>query len=79
MKLLSKNNIIKSQVNTIEQYKVLNHIQDTFNTDAIVIYLVDRFTIKVIDTNNDIGYFKYNNKAKNIDYIIKTKKWRDKK
>ena len=42
MKLLNKNNIIKNQVNTIEQYKVLNYLKDTFNTDAIAIYLVDR-------------------------------------
>ena len=69
MKLLNKNNIIKNQVNTIEQYKVLNYLKDTFNTDAIDIYLVDRFTIKVIDKNNDIGYFKYNSKTKNIDFI----------
>ena len=65
MKLLNKNNIIKNQVNTIEQYKVLNYLKDTFNTDAIAIYLIDRYTIKVIDTNNDIGYFKYNSKTKN--------------
>jgi len=69
MKLLNKNNIIKNQVNTIEQYKVLNYLKDTFNADAIAIYLVDRYTIKVIDTNNDIGYFKYNSKTKNIDFI----------
>ena len=69
MKLLNKNNIIKNQVNTIEQYKVLKYLKDTFNTDAIDIYLVDRFTIKVIDKNNDIGYFKYNSKTKNIDFI----------
>ena len=69
MKLLNKNNIIKNQVNTIEQYKVLNHLKDTFNIDAISIYLVDKYTIKVIDTNNDIGYFKYNSKTKNIDFI----------
>ena len=69
MKLLNKNNIIKNQVNTVEQYKVLNYLKDTFNTDYIAIYLVDRYTIKVIDTNNDIGYFKYNNKTKNIDFI----------
>lgn len=69
MKLLNKNNIIKNQVNTIEQYKVLNYLKDTFNTDAIAIYLIDRYTIKVIDTNNDIGYFKYNSKTKNVDFI----------
>ena len=69
MKLLNKNNIIKNQVNTIEQYKVLNYLKDTLNTDAIAIYLVDRYTIKVIDKNNDIGYFKYNIKTKNIDFI----------
>lgn len=69
MKLLNKNNIIKNQVNTVEQYKVLNYLKDTFNTDAIAIYLIDRYTIKVIDTNNDIGYFKYNSKTKNVDFI----------
>ena len=68
MKLVNKNNIIKNQVNTIEQYKVLNYLKDTFNSDYIAVYLVDRYTIKVIDTNNDIGYFKYNSKTKNIDF-----------
>ena len=62
MKLLNKNNIIKNQVNTVD-------LKDTFNTDAIAIYLIDRYTIKVIDTNNDIGYFKYNSKTKNVDFI----------
>ena len=69
MKLLNKNNIIKNQVNTIEQYKVLNYLKDTFNTDVLAIYLIDRYTIKVIDRNKGIGYFKYNNKTKNIDFI----------
>ena len=69
MKLLNKNNNIKNQVNTIQQYKVLNYLKDTFKTDVLTIYLVDRYTIKVTDTNNDIGYFKYNNKTKNIDFI----------
>ena len=44
--IVKKNNIIKNQVNTIEQYKVLNYLKDTLNTDAIAIYLVDRYTIK---------------------------------
>ena len=69
MKLVNKNNIIKNQVNTIEQYKDLNYLKDTFNSVYIAVYLVDRYTIKVIDTNNDIGYFKYNSKTKNIDFI----------
>ena len=47
----------------------LNYLKDTFNSDYIAVYLVDRYTIKVIDTNNDIGYFKYNIKTKNIDFI----------
>ena len=44
MKLLNKNNIIKNHVNTIEQYKVSNYLKDTFNTNAIAIYLVNRCT-----------------------------------
>ena len=78
MKLVNKNNIIKNQVNTIEQYKVLNYLKDTFNSDYIAVYLVDRYTIKVIDTNNDIGYFKYNSKTKNIDFIENYNKSKEK-
>lgn len=71
MRLLSKENIIKNQVDTIEQFKVLSYLKEQFNTDTMDLYLVDRFTIKLIDKNNDVGYFKYNSKTKAVDFYEK--------
>ena len=71
MKLLNKENIYKNQVNTIEQFKVLAYLKREFNTDEVNLYLLDRFTIKLIDNNNDVGYFKYNSKTKSVDFYEK--------
>lgn len=81
MQLLNKENIIKNQVNTIEQFKVLAYLKKQFNTDEFNLYLLDRFTIKLVDKNNDVGYFKYNSKTKSVDFyekVLKIKKERDK-
>ena len=81
MQLLNKENIIKNQVNTIEQFKVLAYLKKQFNTDEVNLYLLVRFTIKLVDKNNDIGYFKYNSKTKSVDFyekVLKIKKERDK-
>lgn len=81
MQLLNKENIIKNQVNTIEQFKVLAYLKKQFNTDKVNLYLLDRFTIKLVDKNNDVGYFKYNSKTKSVDFyekVLKIKKERDK-
>lgn len=72
MRLLNKENIIKNQVDTIEQFKVLVYLKKQFNTDEVNLYLLDRFTIKLVDKNNDIGYFKYNSKTKLVDFYEKS-------
>ena len=71
MQLLNKENIIKNQVDTIEQFKVLAYLKNQFKIDAVSLYLLDRFTIKLVDKNNDIGYFKYNPKTKSVDFYEK--------
>ena len=71
MQLLKKENISKNQVNTIEQFKVLSYLKQQFNIDAVCLYLLDRFTIKLVDKNNDVGYFKYNSKTKSVDFYEK--------
>ncbi len=55
MQLLNKENVIKNQVNTIEQFKVLAYLKKEFNTDEVSLYLLDKFTIKLVDKNNDVG------------------------
>lgn len=71
MRLFNKENIIKNQVDTIEQFKVLAYLKEQFNTDEVNLYLLDRFTIKLVDKNNDVGYFKYNFKTKSVDFYEK--------
>lgn len=76
MKLLTQESIIKNQVDTIEQFKVLSYLKEQLSIDEFKVYLIDRFTIKVIDKNKEQGYFKYNNKTKEVDFyekIIKNK------
>lgn len=78
MRLLNKENITKNQVNTIEQFKVLTYLKKQFNTDEVNLYLLDRLTIKLVDKNNDIGYFRYNNKTKSVDFCEKNIKNKEK-
>ena len=54
MKHLTKENILKNQVDTIEQFKVLDYLKKQLSILEFDLYLVDRFTIKVIDKNNEM-------------------------
>ena len=71
MKLLTQESIIKNQVDTIEQFKVLAYLKKQLSIDDFTVYLIDRFTIKVIDKNKEQGYFKYNIKTKSVDFYEK--------
>lgn len=77
MRLLNKENIFKNQVDTIEQFKVLAYLKREFNTDEVSLYLLDRFTIKLVDKNNEVDYFKYNFKTKSVDFYQKNIKNRE--
>ena len=68
MKRLTKENILKNQVDTIEQFKVLDYLKKQLFISDFVVILIDRFTIKVVDKNNEQGYFKYNSKTKSVDF-----------
>lgn len=71
MKLLNKENIIKNQVDTIEQLKVLAYLKDHLSIDKFAVYLIDRFTIKIVDENMEQGYFKYNKQTKSVNFYEK--------
>ena len=68
MKQLIKENILKNQIDTIEQFKVLNYLKKHLSIYEFTVILVDRFTIKVIDKNNEQGYFRYNSKKKSVNF-----------
>lgn len=67
MKILNKEN----HVDTIEQFKVLAYLKKQLSINEFAIYLIDRLTIKVVDRNKDVGYFKYNSKTKSVDFYEK--------
>jgi hypothetical protein len=71
MKLLTKENVLKNQVDTIEQFKVLSYLKKQLSTPEFAVYLIDRFTIKVTDKNKKQGYFKYNKQTNSVDFYEK--------
>jgi len=68
---INERNILKNQVDTIEQFKVLDYLKKQLSIGKFDLFLIDRFTIKVVDKNNEQGYFKYNSKTKSVDFYEK--------
>ena len=68
MRLLSKEDILKNKVDTIEQFYILIYLKDNLNTDNFDLYLLNRNKIKVIDKYNDILYFEYDKQNKKVIY-----------
>ena len=74
MKLLNQENIKKNQVQTVQQFKVLAYLKKEFNLDKVSLYLIDRYTIKLVDAFNKVVYFKYNSQTKEVDFYEKNQK-----
>lgn len=68
MRLLSKEDILKNKVDTIELFYILRYLKDNLNTDNFDLYLLNRNKIKVIDKYNDILYFEYDKQNKKVIY-----------
>lgn len=68
MKLLNNEELQKNSVNTINQYKVLQYLKSNLDIMAFKVYLFDRDTIKVIDKNEEVAYFKFNDNKKEIEF-----------
>lgn len=68
MKLLNNEEIQKNSVDTINQYKVLQYLKSNLDIMAFKVYLFDRDTIKVIDKNEEVAYFKFDDNKKEIEF-----------
>ena len=68
MRLLSKEDILKNKVDTIEQFYILRYLKDNLNTDNFDLCLLNRNKIKVIDKYNGILYFEYDKQNKKVIY-----------
>ena len=68
MKILTIDEINKNCVDTINQYKVLQYLKKNLNINCFKVSLYDKDTIKVMDSNDEIAFFKYNEETNNIDF-----------
>lgn len=69
MKQLTNEEISKNNVDTINQYKVLDYLKKNLNISAFQIFLYDKDTIKVIDKNEEQAYFRYDEDTKEVLFI----------
>ena len=68
MKILNDEDILKSNVDTISQFYILDYLKKNFNVSEFKIYLVDSNKIKVTDKNDEVLYFSYDKENKNVVY-----------
>ena len=62
MKILNDEDILKSNVDTISQFYILDYLKKNLNVSEFKIYLVDSNKIKVTDKNDEVLYFSYDNR-----------------
>ncbi len=69
MRKLTNEDVLLNNVNTVSQYKVLEYLKESLDIQFFDVYLYNKDTIKVVDKNNDVGYFKYDQNKKEIVFI----------
>lgn len=55
------------KANTVEQFKIMQHIHDNFNLEAIEVELLERNRVRVTDATGDMAEFTYNNATKTVE------------
>lgn len=68
MKRLNDEDILKSNVDTISQFYILDYLKKNLNISEFNVYLVDSNKIKVTDKNDEVLYFSYDKENKNVVY-----------
>lgn len=69
MRELNKQDIILNNVDTINQFRVLQYLKSNLNIYEFSISLIDKDTIKVTDKEDKTAYFKYDNDTNKILFI----------
>ena len=68
MKILNDEDILKSNVDTISQFYILDYLKKNLNVSEFMVYLVASNKIKVTDKNDEVLYFSYDKENKNVVY-----------
>lgn len=66
---LMRVDILLNNVETINQYKVLRYLKNNLNLDEFRLFLYDKDTIKVIDNDDKLAYFRFENDTKEILFL----------
>lgn len=66
---LTREDIEKNKVDTIDQYKILQYLKKNLNISAFKVYLFSKNIIKIEDIKGEIGYFKYNEDDNDIVFL----------
>lgn len=61
--------MLKVKANTIEQYHILQFLQENFFMDALGITLVDRNRVQIQDCTGETAYFTYDKKTGKVEMI----------
>lgn len=61
-----KGEVSNMKAKTVEQFKVIQYINDNFEKGSLKLTLIDRFTIKAEDSTGDSIIFYYDNESKEI-------------
>lgn len=73
---LTNADILRNRVETINQYKILQYLKNNLNIYEFQLFLYDEDTIKVVDKENEIAYFRL---QKDTDDILFLEDLKDKK
>ena len=68
MRELTKEDIQKNHVSNLKQYYVLDYLKKNLNINEFKLYIEKDNNIKVIDKNNEVLYFKYDENKKQVIY-----------
>ena len=68
MRKLTMENINKNQVDTIAQFKILQYLKKELSIYDFEVFLYNKNTIKVVDTNYQSGYFWYDSNIQMVKF-----------
>ena len=71
MRELTREDIQRNHVSNLKQYYVLDYLKKNLNINEFKLYIEKDNNIKVIDENNEVLYFSYDDTKKEVIYADK--------
>lgn len=71
MRELTREDIQRNHVSNLKQYYVLDYLKKNLNINEFKLYIEKDNNIKVIDENNEVLFFSYDDTKKEVIYADK--------